>query len=954
MRLSLIYAVCLLLPATLLAQGQRRSPASAQDFAERFEIQGLVVDQSDGIPLAGAHVGLVHARDTTRVFRTATDEQGAFRLLLPRGTYDMYITFLGYKPIEQSIRVSQTLTDLGRIEMEVTGAMLEEVTVTTEAIMVRQKGDTLLYQAAAFRVNPDASAEDLIRRMPGFTMDAEGLRAQGEEVQRVLVDGQRFFGDDPNIALRNLPAEMIESIEVFDELSDQAQLTGFDDGQTIKTVNIVTRLDRRSGQFGRLYSGYGMDERYQAGLTTNLFMDQRRISILGMSNNINQQNFSTEDLSGLLSSGGRPDRGMRGMGGRGGGAPGGTTYGGGSFARGDFLIGQQMGNNTTHSMGVNYTDRLAEGRVNANGSYFFNRSTNETERFSDRQYLIDESLTQWYADSSFSGSKNQNHRFNARITYDINENHSLIITPRFSIQQSEAENGSGAQTTFEDSQLLTSSFSQSMREWDGYTASAGLVHRARLGKAGRSISSRFNLNANNNEALNFLDAISNYYEGPVLIEDVVDQLSDSRTTTTGFSGNLVYTEPLFERGLIQFSYNLSHSNNASDRLTNSYDIISESYSIFENERSNELTNGYLTQRAGMGYRFNGERVRINLELAYQDAALSTDQRIPYELELDKSFRSLLPSAQISYSFSRSHRIHLRYRTSTSAPSVNQLQDMVDNTNPLLLTGGNPDLKQSFTHFLNLRYQLNNLEKNRHFMLFLVGSLTNDFVSTSTLIARQDTLLPNGYMLPRGAQFSQPVNQSGFANLRGSASYTFVLRPIRSNLGLRAGAAYRRSPGLVNGMTNVSHNRTYNGGVSVDSNISENVDFSLSYNAHYGLTENSLRPQLDNAYFYHIAGMRLNFIFLNGWVFRSELSHFMYTGLAQDYDEDYILLNLNVGRKLLRNRQGEITLGVYDLLDQNSSVSRNVTGSYIEDVRSNVLNRFLMLTFTYNIRHFRLD
>lgn len=856
--------------------------------------------------------------------------------------YTGHISYIGHKSYEQTIRVFEEVIDLGKILLPELDAELDEVIVTGEAVPVRQRGDTLQFSALAFKTNPDASAEDLVKKLPGVVIDPEGVKAQGETVQRVLVDGQEFFGDDPNIALRNLPAEMIDQIEIFDQQSDQSRLTGFDDGERIKTINIVTRLDRRSGQFGRIYAGYGDEERYQAGLATNLFMDQRRISIIGMSNNINQQNFSSEDLSGFMSS----------RGGRGGGMGGGMRGGGGmsGFNRGDFLIGQQSGKNTTHAYGINYTDTWNE-KVNVNSSYFFNLSRNETEQLADRQYFLDESSSQYYTETNLSDRNNQNHRFNARIDYSINDNHSLLIIPRFSFQNTASDTYSEAASFLIADQLLNQTITAYDRRWDGYTLSNTLIYRAKISEHGRSISARINMNLNNNEYLYFLDALSNYYEGAVFTEDLIDQKSTSESDSYGLSSNLTYTEPLGEKSMLQLSYNLSFSDNASDRMTNSWDIIRESYSLFENDLSSELTNGYLTNRFGLGYRFRTEKYNFLAELSYQQADLNSEQKIPYITEVSYSFQNLIPMLQFNYNFSRAQRLRIMYRSFTNSPSVNQLQDMVDNTNPLLLSSGNPDLKQSTSHFFTARYNLTKPAGSQSLFAFVFGNITNNYIGNMTLIAKQDTILDNGYELPRGAQYSRPENMSGYANLRSSLTYGFPVSWIKSNLNISGGLAYSRLPGMINNQKNIATTYNTNGGIALSSNISTDIDFTISYRLNYQIVKNSIRPQLDNNYYYHIAELRFNWIFLKGWVLRNDISNLYYTGLGDAFNENFMLWNMNLGRKLFKNQLAEITFGVYDLLDQNNSVSRNATDTYVEDIRSNVLNRFFMLTFTYNFRNF---
>lgn len=946
MRITILFFIFSFFSLTTFAQGQERSPQSRQgQQGPPVEVSGRVVDKGNNNGLPGAHISLIHMRDTTRVFRTATDTKGYFKLSVPRGGYHIKVSFLGYLPAESQVRATQEVNDAGIISMQFTDNLLQEVVITEQIPTVQQKGDTVQYNATAFKTNPDASAEDLIKKMPGITVDASGVKAQGEEVQKVLVDGQEFFGDDAAIALRNLPAEMIDQIQVFDRMSDQAQLTGFNDGQTIKTINIVTRSDRRSGQFGKVFSGYGDKEQYQAGLTTNIFHNKQRISILGMSNNINQQNFSSEDLSGFM---GSSSRGGGGGGGRG---SGGMRPPGGSFNRGDFLVGQQNGLNTTHSLGINFTD-VWKNDFNINASYFFNASKNNTQQISDRQYILNQEISQIYQDSSLFTSKNQNHRFNARMEYKIDENNTLIFTPRFSFQETQASNYSQASSMLSDNVLLNNSITDYERLWDGYNFSGNLLYRLRINDKGRSLSTNISANANNNEYLYYLDAANNYFQSEQLLSENLDQKSNSRAQNKAYSGNLTYTEPLGTNGLLQLSYNLSYSDNFSNRLTNSFDIINQSYTLIENDLSSELTNGYLTHRGGIGYRLRGEKFNLNTDFGFQHANLTAIQTTPYEHDLGRQFKSFVPRLHFTYNFSKTQNLRLVYRSYTNAPSVSQLQDVVDNTNPLLLSSGNPDLNQSYSHFMMSRFSLGNPAKNRTFMLFLMATLTSDYIGLSSFIAPKDTLLTNGTLLQRGSQYSQPVNLDGFANFRSMITYGFMFNPIKTNINFNGGLTYSHIPSRINNETNIAHSYNANAGLVLSSNVSEKIDFTLSYTTNYYIVENTIRPQLDNTYFLHVTGLKFNWIFLNNWVFRNDVNNLVYNGLGGDLDQNYWLWNLNFGRKFLKNNQGELTLGVYDLLDQNKSVMRNVSASYIEDVQTNVLNRFFMLTFTYNIKNFR--
>ncbi len=265
-----------------------------------FKITGKIIDASDGTPLVGVNVVLISRRDTNQRVGMGTDPEGGFRTGRPDpGSYLLRATYIGYKPLEMNVRVNQPEKDLGTLGLQPDVTELQGVVVEGRLIRVEQKGDTAQYNAGAFKTNPDASAEELVTKMPGISLESGAVKAQGEDVQRVLVDGREFFGDDATLALRNLPAEIIDKVQVFDRQSDQAQFTGFDDGQTQKTINIVTKPGKNSGQFGKIYAGYGTGDRYSVGGNINFFKGQRRITLVGLSNNVNQQNFSSQDLLGI-------------------------------------------------------------------------------------------------------------------------------------------------------------------------------------------------------------------------------------------------------------------------------------------------------------------------------------------------------------------------------------------------------------------------------------------------------------------------------------------------------------------------------------------------------------------------------------------------------------------------------------------------------------------------------
>jgi hypothetical protein len=923
-------------------------------------ISGLVVDESDNTPLPGAHVSLMHMMDTTRVYHVTTNDEGRFSLIVNRGRYYPSISYVGYEanvPDEPFAAISSA-NDMGIIKL-VRGTLLNEVEITGERPQMRVRGDTLDYDARAFRLNPDASAEDLIRRLPGVIVDQGRVSAQGEDVRRVYVDGREFFGDDPSIALRNLPAEVIERIEIYDRMSDQSELTGFDDGQRNKTINIVTRLDSRRGQFGRIYSGYGADNRYQAGITTNIFKEDTRISILGMTNNVNEQNFSRDDIGSVIGGAVRGGRGSSVAGGRGGsGISGGTPDIG--LSLNDFRNANNDGDNTTHSLGVNFSNGWREDKFRFTGSYFLYLANNMTDQITERQYLLDSAASQFYLENSKSATNNGNHRFNMRITYDVSEKSTFIFSPRATIRNNASDSYLEASNALSNDRLLSLSQTDYDSDVNGYNYSGSLVYRYRFNKVGRTISANMSANFNNNINLYHLDAINAYFSTDTpdetdehALNDYLNQRSDSNTENNSLSTNINYTEPISERSMLQLSYNVSNAKSMTDRITNSWDEASQGYDIFELELSNRMSSDYLTQRGSLGYRLRAGEFNITLDLGYQHASLTADREFPYTYELERTFKNMLPGATLTYNMRRGKSIRLNYRTSTSPPSVNQLQDVVINSNPMLLRTGNPNLDHSYSHFFTSRYTTSNNEKLTNFFVFAMGSFTNDHIGNSTIIARRDTILLNGIELKKGSQLTMPVNLDGFVNLRLNFAYGFPFRLIKSNLNVNGGTSYRRMPSLINNQTSLTNNYTTSGGLSISSNISQNVDFSTSYSANYTIVDNSLQPRQNNNYIYQIIGVRFSLILASKWVIRNDFNHLSYNGLSRDFNQNYYLWNANIGRKLFRNNLGEITISVFDLMNQNDNITRNVTGTYVEDLRTNTLGRFFMLSLTYNLRHFRV-
>jgi hypothetical protein len=923
--------------------------------AQVTSLQGRVLDGRAKSPMVGATVRLINSNDTTKILIATTSADGSFIIPGPGlHAYDLEITYIGYVPIAKFVRITEPHMSLGDILMTQSVVPLSEVLVQGKAIPAIQKADTTELNAKAFKTNPDADAGDLLAKMPGITVDNGAVKAQGEDVQQVLVDGKPFFGSDPTLALRNLPADAIDKIQVYDKMSDQAEFTGFDDGQAIKTINIVTRPERRNRQFGKGYAGAGDEERYLAGGGVNSFQGDRRISVIGLSNNVNQQNFSTQDLLGVIGNanqrggfgGGGGRRGGGGGGGGFGGPGGGGPPGGGNI--GNFLIGQQSGITTTSSLGLNFTDTWWS-RLEMNQSYFFNVTHGENDQKLNRRYYGTPDSITLYNENSNSDSRNYNHRIDTRMEYTPDSSNSIIEQPRLYFQNNRASSLLDGTNTLSTSEPVSLTENNNQSNTSGYNLSNHLIFRHKLGAPGRTISIDFGAGINRKQGTSLQQSFSEYFRDSANVKDTSNLQTPILTDGYSLSSRLAYTEPIAASSMIQLTYNPSYTSNEADNRKYRFNSQTQTYSDLVNSLSNTYRNEYITNNAGVGYRFRATGLNIMAGASYQVASLRGQQDFPFSNSLAKTFYNILPNAMLTYNAAAHSNIRIFYRTSTSPPQISQMQNVVDNTNPLLLTTGNPDLKQSLSSSFISRLSFTNQGDARSLFIFFTLSNTRDYIGNYTLTAANDTVVNRGIRLNRGTQLSYPVNLDGYWNVQTFLTYGIPAQIISSNVNLNSEFTYTRTPGLINGGLNLANTFIYSAGTTLGSNISENVDFTLSYTGNYTISRNTLEPDQDSHYFYHTANMKFNLLFWDGMVFRNEMSNILYTGLSSSYNQNYLLWNIALGKKFLSDQKGEIRLTVTDLLNQNKSVNRTITETYVEDTQNEVLGRYSMLTLTYTLR-----
>lgn len=900
--------------------------------AQTFSIKGKVVDAKDNSSIPGVAVRLYLFNDTVNVIGTITDTSGAFQLTnISKASYRLKLSSIGYNAFEQVVVVVSDI-DLASIKIQQNTKQLKEVVVESLQERVEQKGDTTQFNAGAYKTHQDATAEDLVKKFPGVTSDGNGIKVNGEDVKKVLVDGKPFFGEDPNAALKNLPASIIDKVQVYDKASDQSQFTGFKDGDEQKAINIITKEGKNVGQFGKVYAGYGIDNKYNGGLTFNSFDSKRRISVIGMSNNINQQNFSISDIMSVMSNSG---------------AQGGQGMNGPPAGAGNFFSGQQSGITNTTAAGLNYSDMWGK-KMNVSGSYFFNHTDNTNESNSVRNYFIDNSPI--YSQTGISKTKNQNHKANFKLEYTIDSVNSLIITPRFTFQKNNStSNVTGSNAIKESGLFLSQTTNKTLANNVGYDFQNDLLLQHKFQKKGRTISMNINTQISNREG------DGSYYSSSenndtLFDSTVLDQKYETASTSKTWGGRLSYTEPIGENGQVVFSYNPSYTQSNSDKITNNSNGSSD-YSILDTSLSNTFNNTYTSQRGGIGYRINKGKTNFMIGADIEQATLIGKQTFPTVYKISRTFTNVLPTAMLSYKIGMGKNLNVTYRTAAKSPTAAQLQNVLDVSNPLLVKSGNADLRSTIENNLVIRLGLGTPMKAKNMFVFLMANQTNNYISNATYLVNSDTSI-QGYSIGRGSQFSKPVNLNNYYSLKAFGVYSFPLTFIKSNSNINGGYTYSHTPALINDKLNYSNNNAINAGVYLSSNISQALDFSIAYNGSYNTVTNTTLKQSNNTYFNHTATLKANYILLKKIVFNTDVNQIYYTGLTQSYNQNFILWNGSVGYKFLKNQSLEAKVSVYDILNQNRSISRTITESYSEDSSTNALKRYLMFTLTYTFKHFK--
>lgn len=900
--------------------------ASAQ-----YTITGKVIDSKDSQPLIGAAVTI--ATEGGQPEGQISDLDGNFTVQAKPGKYTFKVAYTGYTAYEKQIEVKADMK-MGNIKMKEESKDIAEVKVTGVQVRQEQRGDTTVFNAAAFKVNPDATTEDLLKKMPGMTVEGGQVKSGGESIKKVLVDGKEFFGDDPMMALKNVPADMVSSIEVFDKASDQAEFTGFSDGQEERTINIMTKMGIQSGYFGKVFAGYGTDDRFESGGNLSYFRGNHSITLLGTYNNINQQNFGYDDDMGGGMGGGM-------FGGFGGGRSGGP-------------------NNRTGSIGFNYSYEK-ENKLEMTLSYFYNDRKNASKSRTLNEYNIDEEKGETEADQRISDSerdnenRNYNHRANLRLEWTINDYNSLIFTPNISWSDSEREGLNSSLDMVGGVQNMRT-YSFSLSESSNVQSRGRLLWRHKFDKDHRTLSLSVGLNGNGSDSNDESKSEREYDKVPLMNLFTMNQTTNNSKNYT-FNGSLQYTEPIGDNMALQFNYSPSYTYRDGDKnvMSDTVKVKTDEYTNFRfsPDLSNKMSSEYTIHKGGVALNiYNDKTFNATIGLDFQNSELSSEREYPIVSSTKASFNSLMPSVNLRYRQGQTVNARLRYNTRTSAPSIDNLQEVLDVSNARYYSIGNANLEQQFTHNVNLFFSTNNVETSRFIFLMFGFNYTLDYITNATTLYQNidTTLMVAGkeLVLPRGVEFSRPENLNGQYSTNFNLTYSQPVMLLRSTANINIGANLSNTPVKVNNEVGANKNYMFMGGLSLASNISENLDFTVGYNGNYTIQDNSFTVGRNN-YSHTISADLSCLFFQQRLVFTNRFAHQMTSGMGNDFDNSYILWNASAGLKFFKDRGGELRVKVQDLLNKSQSISQSSQSTYLQTTEQEVLGRYVMVTLSYKLR-----
>lgn len=895
---------------------------SPMAFAQQsgVNVTGSVVEQGSDTPIEQATVRLLNVKDSAMVRGVVSARNGSFTLKnVKKGSYLLHITFIGYDPLYQPLQITgkKNPVNVGKLELSDGAIELGEAVVIGKAPEVTVRNDTVEYNADSYKVTEGSVLEDLLKKMPGVEVDSEGkITVNGKEVKKVMVDGKEFFSDDPKVASKNLPAKMIDKLQVLDKKSDMAQMTGFDDGEEETVINLTVKPGMKQGWFGNAYGGYGSKDRYEGNAMVNRFVNNDQITFMGGANNTNNMGFS--DLASTMFSG----------------------MGGGGGRRGGFGAGS--GITSSGNAGLNFSKEFKPDKLTLGGNTRYSHSDNDARSKSDRQNILPGDSSSYDNSEAMSRTKSDNFGVDFRLEWKPDTMTQLIFRPSFSFSHSMNDNFSDATTLDNERDTVNTNKSSNYSESNGYNLNASIDFSRKLNNKGRVFSAT--LSGGNSDSysdgMNRSDIVY-FNQTDALKNSIIDQRSRYDNKGFNYRAYVSWVEPIGHNNFIQATYSISQRKQ--EALKNVYNQDADGiYNVLDSAYSQSYRNNFISQRASLS--FKSQRAKFNYTIGLNlDPSYSSSENFVGDTTLSKITRkvvNLSPMAQFNYMFDKRTNLRIMYNGRTSQPSMTQLQPVADISDPTNITIGNPDLNPRYTNNVFIRFQQFTQEKQRAFMIMANGSyIINDIVSYTS------------YNQETGVKTTTYKNVNGNYSGNVRMMLNTPLKNKKFSINSMTMASFANSNGYINEEKNTNRNLILSerGGIDFRSSY---LDLGVNGNIRYNATSNSLQKENNqNTFNYGAGGYTTIYLPLN-FKIESDVNWSTNSGYGDGFKQNEVLWNASASKSFLKNNQGTLRFKIYDILQQRSNISRSITASYIQDSEYNTLGSYFMVHFIYRFSIFK--
>ncbi len=898
---------------------------SIVSFSQSTKFDGIVKDTVNNKTLPNAAVCLLRSKDSVLLRFVRTDSTGNFSFnTVPEGDYVLQVYYPAYADFSDKISLNAT-TPPFKIVLNAKAALLKDITIVSKLAAIRMKGDTMEYRADSFKLKEGAMVEDLLKKLPGIQVDKNGkITAMGESVQKVLVDGEEFFGDDPTIATKNIQADAVEKVQVFDKKSDQAAFTGIDDGQKNKTINLKLKDDKKKGYFGKVELGGGTNDRWNNTLMLNKFKGKTKISGYGIMSSTGKTGLNWDENGQYGESKSfdyNEDYG----------------YFYSDYERDDFSGSQFNGEGLPKNWaaGLNFSRKWNDDKQNINGSYLFKKLLTESNANTFTKFIVDTSSALNTKENRSTYTNRRRNSLNATYDWMIDSFTSIKVTAKGYADDNESNSVYDKNITNQlDQQVTQSSRNNSITGTTSNFKSSVLLKK-KFRKQGRTVSFNIDYSNNKNASDNYLYEHDTYYQSAVAKDSITDQLKNNHTTTEVITGKIVYTEPIIKKVFMELNYSLTDNKNNSE--VNSFDKnTTGKYDKANSLYSNHYQFDVLTNSGGVSLKYNGKKTTIyigsnvaNTHFIQEDLVAKTNT--------ERYYFNLFPKAGFNHKFSQFSGISLNYNGSSRQPTINQIQPLRNNNDQLTIMIGNPGLQQEFRHNFNMNYNSYKVMTETSIYMYGGGTFTSDAIVTK-----------NTTSLDSGKTTVQYINVNGNYNVYTGMGYYSKIKKLDINFNAGLDFNSSRYISFVNNKENITDN--YSPGIRIGFGKEKDKKYNISYgfNLNYNLSNSSLQPDINNNYWIQTHNFDMNIKL--PW--KLEINQDVEYTIRQktslyDKNNDVILWNAYIGRKILKDDKGMIKISANDILNQNIGYSRYVNNSTITENNYQTIARYFQLSFVWN-------